>query len=124
MTQLIMFERRADAHLFTDLLMRLENLCMLEATAIFASDAKVLLRVADLTMLGYTTREAEAALFALARLGLIEPLECRDDAEFAVSADVRRQALLSCFDAALREPLFRQAVTLETLAREQLSHLY
>lgn len=97
----------------------LDSLCMLEAAAIFAGDPTILLRAADLTLLGYVTHEADAALFALANLGLVEPLECRDDAEFAVVADARKLALLFCFGTALREPLFRLTVTLEVLDRER-----
>ncbi len=119
MAKLFPLEQGSDNHLLVSLVNRLDSLCMLEVAAIFAGHPAALLRAADLCLLGYETHEADAALFALARLGLIEPLECRNDATFAVSADVRQQALLACFDLALREPLFRQAVTLEILAREQ-----
>ncbi len=119
MTRIFSTERGSSDRLFTHLVMRLDGLCMLEVAAVFADNPLALLRAADLTLLGYATREAEMALFGLARLGLIEPLTCRDDAEFAVVADPMQQALLACFGAALHEPLFRQAVTLEVLTRDR-----
>jgi hypothetical protein len=97
----------------------LRRLSLVEAAALFAANPSLLLRPSQLTLLGYSMGEAEDTMWTLARLGVIEPLECADDAEFAVTAAPLAQSLLAHFGAALRSSDFRRTITYHILNREQ-----
>ena len=97
---------------------QLTRLSMLEAAALFAADPTLLLRPSHLTLLGYSRGEGEDTLFARARLGIIEPLEFEDNAEFAVIADAKVQTLLARFATALRDQRFRSAIVKRILEGE------
>jgi|GEM_PF-3227989 len=103
----------------TSLIEQLTSFCALEVAALYAVQPTMLLRPSELALLGYHFGEAQAAMFDLARLGLLEPLAAIEDTEFGLPVGAAQHDLLCQLDAAMQEPELRREMAYQVLRQER-----
>ncbi len=103
----------------TSLIEQLTSFCALEVAALYAMQPTMLLRPSELALLGYDFDEAQAAMFDLARLGLLEPLAANEDTEFGLPVGAAQHDLLLQLDAAMQEPELRREMAYQVIRQER-----